>query len=631
MMSDLRQYLSRLNRRAVGAYVLVALLAFGLGALIFHSGSPAGQAPEAGEHAAHAEQEGNAPDGSIWTCAMHPQIRQPGPGQCPICGMDLIPVESNAGEQARADRITLSERAQALARLRTTAVRRMADPMTEVRLLGRIEPDETKSKTVTAWVGGRIDRLHVRATGERVRAGQTIATLYSPEVLAAHQDLIAAKRQVERMQAASEAARSAAEAALGAARDRLRLLGVSERRVLTMQSDEEPTRQLEIHTPFAGTVLERVATEGAYVSTGDALYRIADLSRVWVQLDAYQRDLPAIEEGQAVRIAVESLPDEVFEGKVAFIDPTVDSARRTARVRVEVANREGRLRPGMFVQAVVHGQSAAATSERPLVVPQTAPLFTGRRSVVYVEVAEADRPTYEARVVRLGPRAGDVYPVVAGLVEGERVVSRGAFVLDADLQIRGGNSMMAGPDDTDEGPWDEVIDIPASERRKLAPVVEAYQDLQQALSLDDLPAAKRAAESLVEHAARVKLERPQAASEAWLALSRELGQRALHIARADSLEVARGAFEVLSAHMKALLRSFGNPLDSSLSLAFCPMASGQGAAWIQRGPEVENPYFGHAMRDCGEIHETLPPGAHLPRPVAPRRPPPAAAPEGHKH
>jgi membrane fusion protein, copper/silver efflux system len=629
MSKGFRQRLSRFSPKTAAAFALVALLAFALGALVFPSREHRAPGPAPTKEDAHAQHGAKSPDKAIWTCAMHPQIRQSQPGQCPICGMDLIPVESSNDEGARADRITLSERAKALARLRTTEVRRMADPRTELRLLGRVEADETRARTVTAWMGGRIDRLHVKVTGQRVGSGQTVATLYSPEVLAAHQDLIAGRRQVERMQAATPTGRSAAEAALEAARDRLRLLGVPEDRVRSMESEDRPTRQIAIRSPFAGTVIERMATEGAYVTTGEPLFRIADLSTVWVQLDAYERDLSTLQVGQVVEVNVEALSGEAFEGKVAFIDPIVDSQQRTARVRVEVANREGRLKPGMFAQAVVQGESGTR-AERPLVVPRTAPLFTGRRAIVYVEVPLAERPTYEARVVRLAPRTGEFYPVVAGLVEGERVVMRGAFVLDADLQIRGGTSMMVGPDDTDEGPWDQAIEISSSERRKLRSVLDAYLTLQDALSRDDLSAAKKAGESLGKHAAEVRIGKPQAASEAWAALARELGQHSLHVARADSLENVRGGFEALSAQVQTLLRRFGNPLDRPVSTAFCPMASGHGASWIQEGMQVENPYFGHSMRGCGEILESLPPGAYLAEPVAPRRPPPAA-PEGHQH
>jgi membrane fusion protein, copper/silver efflux system len=618
MIEGLRQRLSGWNPKVILAVVLVALASFALGALLFRSRAPADHAT--GPAAAGAEA-------TTWTCAMHPQIRQPEPGQCPICGMDLIPVESQGGEEAPPERITLSERAKALARLRTTAVRRMDDPSAEVRLLGRVEPDERTSKTVTAWVGGRIDRLHVKVTGERVRAGQTIATLYSPEVLAAHQDLIAARRQVDRMKSASETARSGAEAALGAARERLRLLGVADERLRAMEAADQPARQLEIRTPFPGTVIERLATEGSYVTTGEPLYRIADLSRVWVQLDAYERDLAVLRVGQAVRITVESLPGETFEGKITFIDPTVDPQRRTARVRVEVGNPQGRLRPGTFAQAIVQGQPGT-TAERPLVVPHSAPLFTGKRSVVYVEVPGAERPTYESRVVRLGTRAGDVYPVVAGLAEGERVVTSGAFALDADLQIRGGASMMTGPDDTDKGPWDQVLGVPPEERAKLRPVIDAYLEVQRALAADDLPGAKLAAGALAKSAATITIARPAEAKEAWPPLASELRMHAEHVAQATSLEIARGAFEASSARVTTLLRRFGNPLERPLQVAFCPMAAGGGASWVQDGTEIQNPYFGQSMLSCGEFREKAGARAYLPQPAKPAPPPTH---EGHQH
>src|SRR5690606_28358023 len=496
-----------------------------------------------------------------------------------------------------------------LARLRTSEVRRATDPAREVPLLGRVEADETTLRTVTSWVSGRIDRLHVRVTGERVRAGQTIATLYSPDVLAAHQDVIAARRQAERMQGASEPARAAAGAALEAARDRLRLLGVPADRIRAMEAEEQPARQIGIQSPFAGTVIERVATEGAYVATGEPLYRMANLAKVWVQLEAYERDLASLRVGQDVHVTVEALPGETFEGRVAFIEPTLDPRRRTVRVRVEVENRQGRLLPGMFAQGVVQEQRGSE-AERPLVVPRTAPLFTGRRSIVYVEVPATERPTYEARVVRLGARAGEWYPVLMGLAEGERVVTRGAFVLDADLQIRGGASMMSGPDDT-EREEDHFVEVSAEERQRLRPPVEAYLDLQTALAADDLGAARKAARALAAAVALVKLEATDARA-AWRELEGPLRERAEQVAAARDLEGARKPFETLSGHVHALLQRFGNPLPRPVHVAHCPMAAGRGATWIQEGGTIDNPYFGESMRQCGDFRGTVSPGASAP-------------------
>lgn len=418
------------------ALPIVALIAFGLGGWLLGGTETPKREVEEHEHGAKE---------TIWTCSMHPQIQQSEPGQCPICGMDLIPVESDAVEGSEANRVVLSERAKILARIRTVEAHRLGTGGVERRLLGRVDYDETSLRTVTAWIGGRIERLHVSTTGERVKRGQVIATLYSPEVYNAHQDLIQARQQLERLlEGATPSARRASEAALNAARDRLRLLGVPSGEVRTMERADKPSERVRIRTPFGGTVIERLATQGSYVETGSGLYRVAGLSTLWVQLDAYESDLSVLKTGQQVSLRVEALPGELFEGRVTFVDPVLDPKTRTARVRIEVKNQDRRLRPGMFVEASVRSDAAAQPDEEaPLVIPATAPLFTGRRSVVYIEVEDADAPTYEARVVTLGTRMGDLYPVLSGLDEGERVVVHGAFAIDADLQIQGGDSMMS--------------------------------------------------------------------------------------------------------------------------------------------------------------------------------------------
>lgn len=605
-----------LNKLSLAAIVLGAF-AVGIGAGFVLDEAPApSPKPDAHDHGAD----------TVYTCSMHPQIRQSEPGQCPICGMDLIVASSSSS--LAPNEVELSERAKVLAQQQTTPVRRRGDASSVVRLLGRIEASETTQKSVTAWTSGRIDRLHVNTTGERVRTGQTIATLYSPEVFAAHQDLLVAKRQVEQMQSSSDANKAAANAMLSAAKERLQLLGVPDAEITEMENAEEPTRQVRIRTPFSGTVLKRSATEGAYVKTGAPLYLVANLSKLWVQLDAYESDLARLRKGQKVSITVDALPGETFAGTVTFIDPQLDTRRRTARVRVEVDNQKGRLRPGMFAAAEV-----AQTTEgdkQPLVIPSTAPLFTGRRSVVYVEKKNAGGAVYEARLVRLGPRLDDEYPVVAGLAEGERVVSRGAFALDADLQIRGGQSMMSQPDDTQRGAFDDVVEVQSVERKQLAPMLTWYLDVQVALAADDLPSAKGAAESMAKAVAKgASFQRPKAAAS-WSGLQGKLRGHAQHVARAADIEAARAGFEQLSLATQALLERFGNPLDKDIRLAFCPMAAGSnGAFWLQQGDVIDNSYFGVSMKTCGEIRQTVPPGAFLKSVTEHTLAP--ATPGGHNH
>ncbi len=606
--------------------LVLLVVGFGLGALMFGASAPA---PSVSDTEAANDQPA---EGTIWTCSMHPQIRQSEPGQCPICGMDLIPVNSNAASEDTSGRVVLSKRARALARLRTSEVKRQVDNSSELRLLGLVEPNETTLKTVTAWTGGRIDKLHVNTTGQHVNKGQVIATLYSPEVLAAHQDLIVAKRQVEQLGDAVESAKVAARQALEASRARLRLLGIPDAELTRLEGASRPTTQIEIRSPFGGTVMERIATEGAYVATGAPLFRIANLTSLWLQLDAYESDLPRLELGQNVRVTVEALPGEVFEGKVTFIDPSLDPIKRTAKLRVQIQSHGGRLRPGMFAEAVVEATDRSNSGSQ-LVVPASAPLFTGRRALIYVEVEADDRFVYEPRTVRLGPKVGDQYPVVAGLREGERVVTRGAFALDADLQIQGGPSMMTRPDDTQVEEVREPIRLAASDRAGLAPVVEGYLGVQRALAEDDLEAAKAAAKSLGKGLEKVRLPRPQAAVELWRSLSADLRARAQRVAAATAIEEARSGFEALSGSVQELVERFGNPLGKPLMLAHCPMAFGsQGASWLQQGETIDNSYFGASMRSCGEVQSSVEPGSFLT--VEPQQSGPAhehEPREGHQH
>lgn len=425
------------------ALPIVAIAAFLLGGRLLGGSNTGAPTPSSVVEQSKAD---------LWTCSMHPQVQRREPGQCPICGMDLIPAEKSPSKgEDSARQVRLSERARVLARIRTTQAQRLRSGKVQRRLLGRVDYDERSLRTVTSWIGGRIERLHVSTTGERVKRGQVIATLYSPEVYNSHQDLIQARQQLERLQSgATPSARRAAEAALDAARDRLRLIGVPGAEVRAMERAAKPSERVRIRTPFGGTIIERLATQGSYVETGTGLYRVADLSRLWVQLDAYESDLPVLHSGQDVTLRVEALPGETFQGRVTFVDPVLDPKTRTARVRIEVKNQDRRLRPGMFVEATVQSATGGNSSKAtPLVIPATAPLFTGRRSVVYVEAEDQDVPTYEAREVTLGPRMGELYPVLSGLDEGDRVVVHGAFAIDADLQIRGGESMMNLPISSD--------------------------------------------------------------------------------------------------------------------------------------------------------------------------------------
>jgi membrane fusion protein, copper/silver efflux system len=344
--------------------------------------------------------------------------------------------------------LRLTPRAAALMQIevRPVEARRVQVP---VRLYGRIGYDETRLLTISAWVPGRLERLHVNFTGASVRRGQQMLEIYSPELIATQEEYLQASRMASEAGGVTDSLGGAMQLTMKASHRRLRLLGMDEEQIKRLERQGRVDESFVISAPLSGIVIERLASPGDYVETGQAIYRIADMSHLWVQLEVYESDLQWLESGQLAFFITQSYPGERFEGKVTFIDPIMNERTRTVGVRVDVPNPDGRLKPGMFVRGVIHAEfpndaregPAAHDAGRPLVIPVTAPLITGERAVVYVQLPVKE-PTYEPRDVLLGPRAGEWYIVREGLSEGELVVTHGGFKIDSELQIRGRPSMM---------------------------------------------------------------------------------------------------------------------------------------------------------------------------------------------
>ncbi len=403
------------------------------------------------EHADHGDLVPtiNAEGKVVWTCSMHPQIQLPEPGKCPICFMDLIPLELDANRAAAESlrQVTMSPDSRKLAEIVVTPVRRQSVAL-DVRMVGKVAYDETRVGSITAWMGGRIDRLYVDSTGSVVQRGQAMASIYSPDLLTAQAELLqAAKAMRDAGQSSLDLVRRTASRTLEASREKLRLLGLSKAQIDAVITNGKPSDHITLHAPQGGIVIKKDVVEGMYVQTGMPIYTIADLSHLWVVLEAYESDLPWIHEGGKVSFTAEAYPGRAYEGRIVYMDPVVNPRTRTVGVRLEVANADGSLKPGMFVQAVQRtgGNDAPATvqkgQEDPLVIPASAPLITGKRAVVYVQPKDAPG-TFIGREIVLGPRAGDTYIVRSGLAEGELVVSKGSFKIDSALQITAKPSMM---------------------------------------------------------------------------------------------------------------------------------------------------------------------------------------------
>ncbi len=555
---------------------------------------------------------------TIWTCSMDPQVQASEPGSCPICGMDLIPASSSGGNSLSPDEVKLTPRALALAQIQTSVVSPLSGSAARRNLVGRVTKNEDQTKVITAWFGGRIEKLKVSSVGERVKRNQTIAYVYSPGIYAAHRDLMTAQSQIKSLSNADAFARNASLAALDSAKMRLRLLGLKESEVTRMANAKKAWTRIPIRSPFSGTVVQKRVSEGAYVKEGDALLEISNLNSVWVELDAYATDLPLIQVGQSVKFSVDSIPNEVFDGKVSFIEPFVDSATRTGTVRVELEN-DGKLKPGQYVTASLEGKSFSNTT---LVIPRSAPLYAGKRAVVYIEKQTHPEPVYVAKSIKLGQVIGDNVIVLKGLKIGERVVSHGAFTLDADLQIRGGLSLLARPDDRSAG---SELEIPDGFLKTIAPELVAYLRIQESLAEDDLTATKKGSTVLQSEISKVDTSglNPNV-RKIWDRMQSKLSNASTRISGAKDIKGARDHFQALSLAMADILKGVGNPLSKSLSFAFCPMAfNNLGAHWFQLGTNIRNSYFGETMLACGTIEQTLEPfqklGGEAPEKVEPKK------------
>jgi len=582
-----------------------------------------------------ADQRAAVP--AVWTCSMHPQIQQPQAGSCPICGMDLIPVVNDAGADDGPRTLTMSESAKALAEIQTTEVR-YEFPEAEVRLVGKLEYDETRVKSLTARFPARIDELFVNYTGIPVKKGEHLASVYSPELMTAQRELLTAY--------AANPNGSIARAA----RKKLRLLDLLPEQIDEIIEGGEAEDQFVLKAPIGGVVVLKNIKEGDYVKTGESLFKIVDLSDLWLYLDAYESDLTWLRYGQDVIFSVEAYPGEDFHGKIAFIEPELNRRTRTVAVRVNVPNPGKRLKPGMFARGIVRSRIAYSgrvyapelagkwigpmhpdivkdhpgqcdicgmdlvraedlgyvqdiDEEAPLVVPTSAVLRTGKRAVVYVELPNAEQPAYEGREIVLGARAGVVYIVESGLRAGEMVVTNGAFKIDSALQIQAKPSMMnprgggpvpghnhGGGPDRAEVPHAAKTDIliPAETAAKL---MEPYFGLQGSLAADDLAMAKISLREMMIVTGH----------------SGPLPDKLHTMLAAESLEALRlPHFEDLSNALIAAAKADPDAFSGDLLRIHCPLANNrQGADYLQSGEPVRNPYFGSAMLDCGEVKENL--------------------------
>lgn len=548
--------------------------------------------------------------------AMHPWIKSEQPGKCTICGMDLTPVyEGDQAPEATSGVVVLSSNSIQVIHARAEAVARRSLER-RLRVAGVIDDNDAKHRFISAYVEGRIDELFVNYLGQEVQAGQPLARIYSPTLLASVREY---RSLLKTPGSLSSAASNFDQAPLlQAAAMRLRQLGLTESQIAALHtSDQEDTIHVDLVAPVSGTVVGRSIYAGQYVKEGDRLFEMADLSTMWFMFDVYEPDLTWISVGQAVEITSSALPQKILRAPVTFIDPTINELTRAAKVRVELDNpirtETGSPRRELFHQLFAEGR-VHVVSEPVLALPRQSVLYPGGSPVVYVEHGGG---AYEQRSVRLGRRGDRHWEVLEGVSEGERVVVAANFLIDAQAQLdasiaesaiqdqmthktsmEGGTSAVA-----DQGPAN-ISRLAEPQVRELAKLFHAASAVAAALAADDLKAFRRDQAQLVE-LGQSALATPDIRA-GWKTEAGVL-QQAFMVLGQDDLTAARRWFLPVSHALVAMARQARRALTdfATVRIYHCPMVNQAWAEapkdgfWIQTSGPLRNPYFGAEMLDCG--------------------------------
>ncbi len=590
--------------------IVVGLL---LGWLLFHHSTPTvkTEVPTFDEYS-DTEQ-------TVWTCAMHPQIRMDQPGKCPICGMDLIPLQksnTDIDEQA----IEMSESALKLAEVQTDRVKK-GIVSKEIMLYGTIQADERLLQSQTAHVPGRIEQLLINVTGETVKNGQLIAKIYSPELVTAQKELLVAKSLGSRYPAVLEAAR-----------EKLRNWKLSEQQIQSFENSGMVTSTFGIYANTSGIVIDRKVNEGDHVGTGMVLFDVADLTNVWGVFDAYESDLPWIKLGQKIEFTTQALPGKTLTGNISFIDPVINQVSRIARVRIELKNSSLQLKPGMFINGLV--QSGLKGSDQLITIPQSAVLWTGTRSIVYVKIPGTEYPSFKMREITLGASMKDSFIVLDGLQEGEEIVTNGVFSVDASAQLTGKPSMMnpgggkvpvghdhggmemngkeSSPREMDHSGQEMPVDKSLSMTvdpvfiLQLTQVYDQYIAYKNALVKSDPSKAWQMVKPLKEALKKTDMSLLKGDDHSvWMVHLNKINKSLEKVTASEDLEQQRRALAPISEALYQSIKQFGINHDV-VYYQYCPMAIGnQGAYWMSEVEDINNPYFGETMLKCGETREIL--------------------------
>ena len=584
--------------------IYIGILAIGLilGGLFF-GGNSNKEAVHDHDTLAEADQ--------MWTCSMHPQIMQSEPGDCPICGMELIPAE-NGADGLLADQFKLTENAVALANVQTTVVGDNKVSGSALKLSGKIVENEKSNVVQVSYFSGRIEGLNVSFTGEKVNKGQLLATIYSPELYAAQQELLT-----------TMALKESKPELYKAVRNKLKLWKLSEKQINQIEETGKIKDNYPVYATVSGTVLEKLVEQGDYIKQGQPLLKISNLNTVWANFDVYENQIDLFKKGQEVLVTTNAYSNKEFKAKVDFIDPVLDARTRTVKLRVVLSNTNKIFKPGMFVEGRI--KRMTSNKEQVLTVPSSAILWTGERSVVYLK-PNPDQPVFEMREVVLGNQVGDEYEVLEGLNNRDEIVTNGTFTVDAAAQLQGKKSMMnkdggkvitgheghMGMGETtsktneEHSNMTERIKVSIDFQNQLRMVFNDYIILKDALVKDDSGISKKAANDVLKSLGKIDMQllTDKNAHNHWMSIAKGIKVSASSIAGTTQIKEHRNYFKSLSSHLTLAVQLFG--INQKVFNQFCPMAdNNKGAYWLSLENEIRNPYFGAAMHNCGSVEKVI--------------------------
>lgn len=529
-----------------------------------------------------------------WTCSMHPHVKGEENGTCPLCAMDLVFMEESA-EEPSDFQFEMNPDALALANIETTTIGTPNSEVALIRLSGRITTNEETDAVQTTLFEGRLDELYPNFVGKRVRMGQEIGKVYSPELYLAQDKLLT-----------SVSYRESHPKLYNAARNSLGLWKMTDQQVEEMLSSGQPMMNFPIYSDVTGTVTEVLGKEGNYYDEGTPILRVSNLNSVWAVFDVYENQVGMLREGQELEMSIAAFPGKVHTGKITFIEPIFQEERRTALMRVVLNNKNGALKPGMFVEANV--QAPFDLHSDHVIVPRSSVLWTGKRSIVYKKPYD-DKPIFELTEINLGHSLQNGYVVLSGLKEGDVIVTNGAFTIDAAAQLKGKPSMMSisqrVQDSVHQLHQPEIKDSKefktlSYDKNTFAIFLEHYFGLKDALVETDFELSKNRVEMMQVSLNGIKNDY-SIDSTVWNNVEKELAL----MSSAENMEAMRKVFKPFSAELIDLVRKIEFSQET-IYVQFCPMAdNNKGALWMSLQEEIRNPYFGDKMLICGVVKEKI--------------------------